>query len=108
MLGRLGDAMGNEIHHVQAGDVLPLEEVDRVRVLFTENRDKHVRAGDLLLTRGLDMQDRSLDDPLESQRGLRIDILRTFHLGRVLVHEIGELLAQLIGLGCAGTQNFRC
>jgi hypothetical protein len=50
-LRRLGDAVRDEIHHVEARNVLPLEEKHGVRILFSENRDQDVGAGDFLLSR---------------------------------------------------------
>lgn len=70
----LGDAMRDVIDHVQAGDVLLVEEVDRVAVLLAEDRHQHVRAGDLLLAAGLHVVDRALQHSLEAQRGLRVAV----------------------------------
>ncbi len=50
-LGRLGDAVGDEVHHVQARYPLLVQEIDRVRVLLAEDRYQHLGAGELLLAR---------------------------------------------------------
>ncbi len=50
-LRRLGDAMGNEVHHIQPGHVLALQEKHGMRILFAKDRDQHVGAGHFLLAR---------------------------------------------------------
>src|SRR5207249_539070 len=73
-LRRLGDAVRNVVDDVEARDALLLEEIHRVRVLLAENGDQDVRSGDLLLARGLDVQDGALDHALEAQRRLGVDL----------------------------------
>ena len=97
-LRRFGDAVRNEVHHVEARDVLPLEEIDGVGILLAEDRYQHIGAGDFFLTGRLDVQDRALDHPLEAQGGLGVDVFSSFDLGRVFVDEIGQFLAQFVGL----------
>jgi hypothetical protein len=84
-LRRFGDAVRNEIHHVQARHVLPLEEKHGMRILFAENRHQNIGAGDFLLARGLNMEDRALDDPLKAQRRLGVDLIAAGHGGSVFV-----------------------
>jgi hypothetical protein len=105
LLWHLADAMRDVIHYIQAGDALFLQEIHRVRILFAIDRDQHVGAIDFLLARGLDMQDGALDDALESERRLRVDVVLAGNGRRMLVDEIGEVLAQRIGLGTAGAQR---
>ncbi len=83
-----------------------MEEVDRVRILFPEDRDQHIGAGHFLLAGRLDVQDRTLDDALKAQRRLRIDFLAAGHGGRVRADELGQRLAQLVDVGGAGAQHF--
>src|SRR5690606_39528514 len=69
-------------------DALPIysllmQEVHGMRILFPEDRDQHVGAGDFLLARGLDVQDRALNDALEAERGLGVDFLAAGDRGRV-------------------------
>ena len=45
----LADAVGDEIQHIQARDLLLLEQIDRVGVLFTEHGNQHIERRDLLL-----------------------------------------------------------
>ena len=104
-LRRFGDAVGNEVHHVEARNVLPLEEIDGVGILLAEDRDQHIGAGDFFLAGRLDVQDRALNHPLEAQGGLGVDVFGAFDLGRVFIYEVGQFLAQLVGLCGASPQN---
>ena len=70
LAGDLGDAVGDVIDHVQPGDVLLVEQIDRLGVLLAEQGHQDVGPGDLLLARGLHVEDRPLQDPLEAQRRL--------------------------------------
>ncbi len=51
------------------------------------------------------MQDGALNHPLESQRGLGVDLALARHFGRVLVDERAELFAHGLDVGAAGAQN---
>ena len=62
------DAVADEADRIEAAHVLLLQEVDRVAVAFGEQRHQHIGAGYRILARGLDMQDRTLDHPLETRR----------------------------------------
>ena len=104
--GRLGrvaflDAVGNEIDHIQARDALLVQVIHRMRVFFAKNGDQHVRASHFLLATagGLHMHDGALDHALETERGLRIDIVAAGNLRRVVLDEIGKRLAQVIHIG---------
>ena len=50
-LGRrlLADAVGKKIDNIQARDALLLQVIDRMRILFAEDRHQHVGAGDRFL-----------------------------------------------------------
>ena len=78
-----------------------------MRFLLAEDRDQHVRAGDFLLARRLDVQDRALDHALEALRGLRVRVRMRGQARRVLVDEVGEDAAQLLEVDAAGLQHFR-
>ena len=69
----LGHAMRNEVHNIQAGDVLPLQEINRMRVLLAKDGHQHVGASDFLLARRLHVEDGALDDALESEGRLGVD-----------------------------------
>jgi hypothetical protein len=96
-----------EIDHIQPGYALLVQVIDSVRILLAENGDEHVRTGHLFLAvaRGLHMHDGALDDALETQRRLGIHIVRTRHLRRVVLDEIGQRLSQVVDVGRARTQH---
>ena len=48
--GGLGDAMGDEVHHVQTAEPLLREEMQCVRVFFAEDGHQHIGAGHLFLS----------------------------------------------------------
>ena len=89
--------MANKVHHIQAGNALLLQEIHRVRILFTKNGDEHIGAGHFLLAVGsrLNVHDRALDHPLKSQRWLRINLFGAWHYGRIVINKVFELGSQL-------------
>src|SRR5208282_392187 len=68
----LGDSVADIIDRVVARHVLLLQEIGGVAFALGENRDKHIGAGDFLPPRGLNMNDRPLDDALKSRRRLGV------------------------------------
>ena len=104
---RLGDAMGNEVHHIEAGHALLVQEVDGVGVLLAEDGHEHIGPGDLLLAvgGGLDMHDGPLNDPLEAQRGLGVDVVGALDDRRVLGDVASQGFAQDIHVDCAGPKD---
>jgi hypothetical protein len=108
-LGRLAllDAVGDEVDHVQARDALLVQVVHGVRVFLAKDGDQHVGAGDFLLAiaGGLHVHDGALDDALEAQRGLGVHLVGARHLGRVVLDEVGQRLAQVVDVGRTGAQH---
>ena len=104
----LGDAVRNVVDHIQPGDALLVQVIDGVRVLLAEDGDQHVGPRDLLLAvgGGLHVHDGPLDDPLEAQRGLRVDLFGARHHRGVFLDEARQALAQLVDVGGAGPQHF--
>jgi hypothetical protein len=51
------------------------------------------------------VHDRALDHALETERGLRIDLIGTADRGRVLLDEAEQALAQIVVVGRAGAQH---
>ena len=101
----LRDPVRDVVDHVEPGDVLPVEEVHRLGFALAEDRDEHVGAGDLLLARGLHVEDRALEDALESEGRLCLAfVLRREHR-RVLVEIARERAAQLLDLDPARAQH---
>ena len=60
-----------------------------MRLLFAENRDQHVGAGDLFLAGRLHVQDGTLNHALKAERRLRVDLIVALYRRRVFVDEIG-------------------
>ena len=93
-LGRiiLFDPVGDEIHHIQARHTLLMEVVNRVRIFFTKDGHQHVGTHHLFLATagGLHMHDRALNDALKAQGRLRIDVIRSSNLRRVVLDEMGQ------------------
>ena len=54
------------------------------------------------------MKDCALNDSLEPQGRLRVDLAAALQRWRVFVDEGRQFLAQLIHVGCAGTQYLGC
>ena len=67
--------MGDEVDHVQARDVLLIEQIDGLGILLAEQGHQHVGPGDLLLARRLDVKHGPLQDPLEPQRRLSLALV---------------------------------
>ena len=108
VLLNFADAVGNEIHHVESGDALFLQIVDRVRVFFAEDRHQDIRPVDFLLAGGLDVQDGALDNALESQRRLRIDFFLALDTRRVLTDKFVQIAAELCDIAAASAQGICC
>ncbi len=100
--------MRDEVHHIKTGDALLVEVINGVRIFFAKDGDQHIGAGDFLLavTGGLHVHDGALDHALETQRGLRIDVVGTGNLRGVVLDEIRQRLAQVIHIGRACAQHF--
>ena len=105
LLRRLGDAVRDVVDDVEPRHAALVQEIDGVRFLLAEDRDQHVGAGDFLLARRLDVQDRALDDALEALRGLRVGVRVRRQPRRVLPDEVGEDAAQLVEVDAAGLQH---
>ena len=110
-LGRLRrfallDAMGNEVHHIEPGDPLLMQVINRMRVLLAKDRHQHIGAGHFLLAAasGLDMHDGALDDALEPKGRLGVNLLDPANGRRVFLDELPETLAQVVEVGRTGTQ----
>jgi hypothetical protein len=51
------------------------------------------------------MHDGTLDHPLETQRGLRVHVVRARHGWRVVMNEVAQVLPQILDVGRAGAQH---
>ncbi|MNI28450.1 hypothetical protein D3C73_822270 [compost metagenome] len=103
-LTQLGDAVGQIIDHIQPGDVLLVEVIDGVGVLFAEDGDQHVGAGDLLLAGGLHVVHGPLQHALETQGRLGIAAVIFGQAGHGGLDGLLQLLAQAVGIGTTGLQ----
>ena len=101
----LGNAVSDEIDHIDARDILLFQQVDGLAFLFAEQGHQHVGAGDLAFSRGLHVKHRALQHPLKTERwlGLAFAVRLGYHRGRGL-DELGQLPAQLSEVRAAGTQ----
>ena len=105
LLALLGDAVGQVVDDVEAGDVLLVEEVDRVRVFFSEDRHQYVRAGDLLLARGLHVIDGALQHALEAQRRLGVATVIFGQARHGGFDRLLEIRAQAVGVRTGRLQD---
>ena len=100
--------MGNEVDNVQARYALLVQVIHGVRIFLAKNRDQHIAAHDFFLAAagGLHMHDGALDHALKAQRGLRIHLVHTRDLWRVVLDEMRKRLAQVVHIGRTGAQHF--
>jgi hypothetical protein len=105
-VGDLGYAMGDVVDDIDARDVLLLQQVHRLALLFAEQRDQHIGARHLVAPRGLHVKHRALQHALEAERGLglALGILLRNHRRRGL-DEFRQLAAQLDHVRAAGPQH---
>ncbi len=101
----LGNAVGDEIHHVQARHALLVQEVDGLGLLLAEDRHQHIGAGDFALAGGLDVQNRPLEHALETQGGLRFSGIVRRQKRRGFIQEALEIPLQLVKIGPARLEH---
>ena len=94
--------MRDEINQIQPRDILLLQKVHGMRILFAEDGHQHIGASDFFLPGGLHMQNRALDDPLETQCRLGFAIMVFGDNRRVLFDKAGEFQAQCFKLSTTG------
>ncbi len=80
-----------------------VQHVGRVGVLLAENRNQDVGAGDLVLSSGLHVVQRALQNPLESDGGLRIAVVVLFQHRDGFVQHLPDFTIQgrQVGIACA-------
>jgi hypothetical protein len=103
----LGNAVRHVVHHVEAADVLLVQEIHGVRFLLAENGDQDIGAGDFLLAHALDVQHRALDHALETDGRLGVDLAARGELGHVFLEEGAQAAAQFLDVAAAGAQHAR-
>ena len=107
-LWHLADAVGNEVDHVKTGYSLFLQVVNGVRILLAKNGNEHIGTIDLFFARGLNVQNRALNDALETECWLRIDVFFTVNHWRVFNDELCQVFSQLLNVSAASTQCLGC
>ena len=97
--------MADIIDRVVARHVLLLQEIGGVAFALGENRDKHIGAGDFLPPRGLNVDDRPLDDALKSRRRLGVLAIVADQIVELLVDIFAKILSQKIEIDRTGAQD---
>ncbi len=99
------DAVGNEVHHIQPGDVVLVEQVGGVGILFAEDRDQHIGALDFLLAGRLHVVERPLQHALEADGRLGITPVIIIQQRHGLLHHLPQITGQCVEVGFAGAQH---
>jgi len=112
LVGRLGflvadpgDAMRNVVDHVKTGDLLLLQEIHRMRVLFAEDGHQHVGAGHLFLAGRLHVIYGTLQHALEPECGLGVAAVAGRQHRHRIGHDLAEIGRQTLGIGATGAQH---
>ena len=104
----LGNPVGDVIHHVEAGDVLPAEKISRVGFAFAEYGNQNVSAVHFFFTGRLNVENGALQDPLETQSRLRFPLVVFGKQRRVFLDKLGQVVVQTVQICAASPQYFRC
>ncbi len=102
-----GNAVRDELHRVETGHLLLLQEIGRVAFPFREDGDENVGARHLFPARGLDVHDRAVDDALEARRRLRFRRTLDEERRQFVVEILGQPRAQRVDVDGAGAHNGR-
>jgi hypothetical protein len=103
--GRLGDAVGDVVHGVEARHILLLQEIDGVALALGEHGDQHVGAGHFFATGGLHVDGGPLQHALKAGGRLRVlDVVRD-EIDELVVDIAGEIPAELLEIDGAGAQH---
>ena len=103
----LGHAMRDEIDRIITGHVLLLQEVGSVTFTFREDRDQHIRAGNFVAARALNVKDGALDNTLE--RSGRLNAAFAFihcQAGKLFINVSAEVGAEGVNVDLAGAHHF--
>ncbi len=101
----LGNAMRDIVHRVIAGHLLLLQEIGGMAFALGEDRHQHIGPGHFLPARGLDMDDRALDDALEPCRRLGIRPVAHHQRLKLGIDIGGDGLAQGLQVNIAGPHH---
>ncbi len=95
--------MSNVVHDIDSVHTLLAQNVDRVALLFAEDRDQDTTTGNFLPTRRIHMEHGALYNTLETQGGLGILVLDVGrNQGRCGVQKFCKFLTQRV---CACTTS---
>src|SRR5690606_27482894 len=105
--GVLRDAVRDVVRNVEPDDVLEAQEVHGLRLLLAEDRDEHVRRGDLLAAARLHAEHRALEHALKAERRLDVRVLGVVpaQARRRVVDELLQLAPQPPEIAAAGLQD---
>jgi hypothetical protein len=96
--------MGDVVDCIEPGHALLLQEIDRMALAFGEHRDQHIRAGNLLAARRLDVNCSALQHPLEARRRLRVIATLCANVRKVIVDAVQNLAAQAVEIDATRTK----
>ena len=93
----LADAVGDEVHHIEARNTLLQQVIHGVRVFLAKDGHQHIGANDLFfaIACGLDMHDGALDDALKAQGGLGVHFIAARYGGGVVFDKSGQRPTQI-------------
>ena len=101
----LGDAVRNEIDHIEARHALLLQQEDRVRLGLMEHRDEHLRTVDLGPSGRLRVQRGALQSPLHPGCIMRLEGAALGQALDLFIEVLLQLLAQRVEIGAAMLQH---
>ncbi len=84
-----GNTVRNIVDDFETGNILFLQEIDRLGFLLAENGHQHVSTVDLTFSGRLYVENRTLQDALEAQRRLGLTFLGHRHQGRGFIQKSG-------------------
>ena len=99
-------AVRDAVDHIEARDVLLVEQIDRMGFALAEDRDQHIGAIHFLFARGLDVEHRALQHALKPQCRLRIAIFVLWQQRRRFTDEFEQLSTQGVQIRATGAQHF--
>ncbi len=100
-----GNAVGDEIDHIDARNTLLLEQEHRLTFLLTENRHQHVGACHFSLPGALYMEYRALQYPLKAQGRLSLTFfVMLWNQRGGGIDELLKVVTQFVEVGTACAQ----
>ena len=105
VLRALGDAMRNIVHGIITCHLLLLEEIGSMTFPFRKNGNQHVGTGYFLTVRGLYMNDRALNDALESGSWLGIFVITRDEIIKFAINIVGNDTFEMLKVDAAGTHH---